>query len=237
MTEKWRDIEGCEDSYQVSDQGRVRSLTREITSSRNGKKFTKILKGRVLKQAVSFGYPYVNLRRDGKQWVIRTRRLVAQAFIGECPDGCEVNHKDGDKSNNHVENLEYTTHAENVRHASENGLHGALSKEQVQAIRYIILRNRKFPLELIASKFNTSIRVIKGVVYARTHVHVPNIDGTPVVPLSRSMCTDGILLLRDVGFEAREISMALDVEYSAPFQALNRSGIRFSNTQHTKEDE
>lgn len=67
---------------------------------------------------MSSGYPYVNLSRYGKQTPLRIHRLVAMAFLGApADDGMEVNHKDADRTNNHLANLEWVTHLENVRHS------------------------------------------------------------------------------------------------------------------------
>ena len=63
------------------------------------------------------GYPLVNLCR----YNFAVHRLVALTFIGPCPEGCEVNHKDCNKENNHVSNLEWVTHHENMTHAVKMG--------------------------------------------------------------------------------------------------------------------
>lgn len=68
------------------------------------------------------GYHRVYLSMNGKNLPARVHALVCEAFIGPRPAGYEINHKDGDKSNNHLENLEYCTSRENTRHAIENGL-------------------------------------------------------------------------------------------------------------------
>lgn len=221
MEEQWKDIAGYEGLYQVSNLGRVRSLDREDSGGRKRK-------GRVLRAGNVCGYPFVNLSKNGQQHVVRVHRLVAEAFLGPCPEGLSVNHKDCDKANNRADNLEYITHSENIRHAAENGLLGKLTREQVQAIRYIYQRNRRFPVDLVANKFGVSEAVIKSVVGARAYTWIPNIDGTPVIPLEGDLSVEGLLVMRAAGFEAREISLALDVEYSAPFRTLNRAGIHLS---------
>lgn len=68
------------------------------------------------------GYLYVILSKNNIRKIFKLHRLVATLFIPN-PNNCpEVNHKDGDKSNNCVENLEWTTHSENIKHACQNGL-------------------------------------------------------------------------------------------------------------------
>jgi hypothetical protein len=75
------------------------------------------------KSKTTRGYPQVRLRLSpGKHNTFLTHRLVAEAWLGRPVNGQEVNHIDGDKTNNHVSNLEWITNAENMRHAAENGL-------------------------------------------------------------------------------------------------------------------
>lgn len=116
--EVWRDIEGYEGMYQVSDQGRVKSLERKIPHYRGGE---RIQKERILKQiADRYGYQGVNLHTGGKQKTLKVHRLVCGAFH-ENPDGkpC-VNHIDENKSNNCASNLEWCTYAENNNHGTRN---------------------------------------------------------------------------------------------------------------------
>lgn len=92
INEEWRPVVGYEGSYEVSNTGKVYSL--------KSKKFLKCSPN-------SDGYPYTRLRKNGEDNSYFVHRLVMQAFVGECPDGCEVNHKDFCRTNNCVENLEY----------------------------------------------------------------------------------------------------------------------------------
>ena len=101
--EIWKDIEGYEGLYQVSNMGRVKSLNYR----RTGKE--EILEG--LKN--TWGYLYVQLSKDGKVKQCRINRLVAQAFLPN-PDNLPIiNHKDEDKCNNHMDNLEWCSHSYN----------------------------------------------------------------------------------------------------------------------------
>ena len=104
----WKTIEGYL-NYQVNSDGRVQSL-----------KFRKI---RILKPGrSSTGYFHVVLCRNGKSKICSVHRLVMKAFVGPCPDGMEVNHKNGIKSDNSFSNLEYITKSENHLHAYRTGL-------------------------------------------------------------------------------------------------------------------
>lgn len=110
MKERWKE---CNDgNYEVSDAGRVRR-------ARPGRGRTYV--GRIMKPTrLNFGHLAVSFWIDGCRKPHLVHRLVAEAFIGPCPDGLEVNHKDGDPANNCVSNLEYVTHAENIRHGYRN---------------------------------------------------------------------------------------------------------------------
>lgn len=113
--EEWRDVPGFEGLYQVSNTGKVRSYDRLVTE-RNGK--VRLHAGRLLRPSpVAGGYPGLSFFVAGQRMPTTVHRLVMAAFVGPCPSGQEVNHKDGDKTNNHLENLEYVTHTENQLHS------------------------------------------------------------------------------------------------------------------------
>ena len=111
MKEIWKDIVGYEGLYQVSNLGRVKSYKRMGT---NG----GILKKSFFKQ----GYEKTILAKNNKLKTFKTHRLVAIAFIPNQNNFPQVNHKDGNKLNNCVDNLEWTTAKENTIHAHKNNL-------------------------------------------------------------------------------------------------------------------
>lgn len=128
----WRSIQGYEESYEVSDDGQVRSLDRVIHCSDGT---TRNRKGKVLKPHQDpSGYLSVNLACCGKQVTRFIHVLVAEAFIPKPDYRVEVNHLDGDKTNNAVHNLEWMTHKENIQHAFKSGLHPIMSLEYLAEI-------------------------------------------------------------------------------------------------------
>ena len=112
--EEWRPVVGFEDSYEVSSYGRVRSLDREWEQkNRWGGTYTHRKKGVMLRPGIaSNDYPTVALGRGNTRTL---HSLVADAFIGPCPAGEEVRHKDDNRRNPMLDNLEYGTRGDNVQ--------------------------------------------------------------------------------------------------------------------------
>jgi hypothetical protein len=123
MTEEiWKDIEGYEQFYQISNQQRVKSLDRTVIC-KDGQ--IKPIKGRILKQRVDNrgkGYYIVTLCRRAIKVDFSIHRLVALAFIPNPDNLPEVNHIDGDTRNNDISNLEWCTHQQNCLHAYKANL-------------------------------------------------------------------------------------------------------------------
>lgn len=118
---EWRPVPGFEGVYEVCNIGAVRRVGKAARTGKGrggGARIGHILMPRV----VPGGYLAVQLWRDGKPHAFLLHVLVASAFIGPCPVGKEVNHRDGVKSNNSHENLEYLTRSENIKHAYQTGL-------------------------------------------------------------------------------------------------------------------
>lgn len=116
--EVWKDITDYEGLYQISNYGRVKSL------GNNKERKEKILKG-----GISNGYCIVLLAINNIRKIYRVHRLVAIAFIENKENKLEVNHKDTNKLNNKIDNLEWKTSSENKRHAFENGLYDNVIKK------------------------------------------------------------------------------------------------------------
>jgi hypothetical protein len=118
MEETWKDIEGFEGLYQVSNLGRVRSLDHMSVRNLNGKIYDCMVRGKVLSPSKdSSGYLHVRLWRNGNKTTL-VHRLVAKAFIPN-PDNLEtVNHKDENITNNRADNLEYMSVTDNIRYGT-----------------------------------------------------------------------------------------------------------------------
>lgn len=123
------DVKGYEGLYEVSNLGNVKSVERK---SWNG--FTLIRQPEIILKTGNNGkgYLFVNLSKDNKVKQFYVHRLVAIAFIKNEEDKPQVNHIDGNKANNNVENLEWLTCSENNKHAFETNLRKAPLHEKKQ---------------------------------------------------------------------------------------------------------
>ena len=124
--EEWRDIPGYEGMYQVSNLGQVRSIGRTVTRS-DGQ--VHRYKGNILRTPLNQrGYQVVNLCIHGKCQIRTVHSLIAETFIGTRPEGMEVCHSDGNKTNNRVDNLRYGTSSENKLDNVRHGTHTNAAK-------------------------------------------------------------------------------------------------------------
>lgn len=174
--EIWCDIEGYVGFYQVSNMGRIRSLDKTITRN-DGKLYFR--KGRILQPFYGKTSKYLqvqlSIRNKVKKYLIH--RLVASHFIENRNETLEVNHIDGNIYNNHVSNLEYITHLDNIHHAintgltQQNGEHSVLAKlsnKQANCIRCLCF-NFKIKQKVIARLFNVSKQTINSIVNFKTY--------------------------------------------------------------------
>lgn len=133
--EEWRAIEGTDGRYEVSNTGKVRS--------RDYKGTGKIKELKVCKDHK--GYQRVRLCRNHKKWTIKVHREVAKAFIPNLENKDQVNHKDGNRENNNVDNLEWVTNEENMIHAMKGerwkNVLEASTKTNTSRMRAVIATN------------------------------------------------------------------------------------------------
>lgn len=115
--EIWKPVVGLEGKYEVSDEGNVRSVDRFITGIDGVRQHRK---GKML--SVHYNHKGYNRVQLGKQGSIVVHQIVAKAFIPNPNNKPQVNHIDGNKENNSVDNLEWVTLQENMEHAKKHGL-------------------------------------------------------------------------------------------------------------------
>lgn len=170
---RWLDIPGWETRYEINEYGDVRSKDM-VVGAKGGK--TAVRKGRVLAPVrKNNGYLAVTLTDGVNRPQIGVHRLVARAFLGECPIGLHVLHGDGNKTNNHYLNLRYGTPAENVE---DTRLHGrrkygaqvANAKLDDDAVRHIRSSNRNGVA--LAAMYGVTAAHISAVRRGRAWQHV-----------------------------------------------------------------
>lgn len=170
--EIWKPVVGYGGNYEVSSHGRVKAKARTVRY-KDGRSFEK--KEHVFAPKPKQGYPSIDL--PGGKVCIHT--LVATAFIGRKPDEARtVNHKDGDKTNNHCDNLEWASYAANNRHArltKLNRQHGEkcnlteFGDDVVDAIR-LIWPTRRFTQAEIARLFCMSVGHVHEIVNGKSRI-------------------------------------------------------------------
>lgn len=163
---EWRDIEGYEGLYQVSDSGLVRRV-RPLRGVPN----TLIVPGKNTK-----GYIHVTLSKNDKKTTYDIHRLVAKAFLGEPTDANpHVNHKDGDKTNNRLSNLEWTDYYKNMEHADKvlgafpfrGEAHPMAKINQADADKIRELAKNGIPTRDIAKRYSLGASYVSGIISGR----------------------------------------------------------------------
>jgi len=117
--ELWKDIPEYEGLYQVSNLGRVKALERYVKNHSKMQKLNEKIKKNSIKKN---GYASTILWKENKYCNVLIHRLVAEMFIPNPNNLPQVNHKDGNKQNNNVENLEWCSSEYNINHAFDNSL-------------------------------------------------------------------------------------------------------------------
>ena len=167
-SEIWLPVPGHEKRYEVSSLGRVRSLDTMVPHKLNGRTFYHKKTGKILKQYCHRGYMYVNFGYGAKNRHL-VHRVVCGAFWGD-GDGLEVNHKDFNRSNNKVQNLEWVSRRENLRHNLYSGRHNKakLTKAQADQLRTDVATRKshipKIKVKDIAKKYGISYAALKAII-------------------------------------------------------------------------
>jgi hypothetical protein len=170
--ERWKDIPGFEQYYQVSNFGRVKSLDRVDSLGRHRK-------GQILSDCNNgTGYRVVNLKVNGSQNMRTVHFLVMLAFRDPREIGLEICHNDGDKSNNRLSNLRYDTrksnHADKHKHGTalcgDTHYWAVLSEDDVHQIKNLLNRGDK--QREIARKFKVHFATISAISCGKSWAHV-----------------------------------------------------------------
>lgn len=166
LVEVWKDIEGYEGSYQVSSFGRVKSLAR-TRISKGG--CIAPMKERIMALKIGRnGYVSIGFHSQGKRF-FTVHRLVAAAFIPNPENKPTVNHIDGNKKNNNVSNLEWSTHSEQSLHAHANNLapltgSPKFSKVYKQEVYDYKLNNPEVSIVKISELFGMSTTTVGKII-------------------------------------------------------------------------
>lgn len=173
---EWRPVVGFNSDYAVSNDGRIMRL-------RDGK-HGPYKAGQELKQHSSAaGYKYISVSKNDTYKKPYVHRLVTMAFIGPCPKGYEVNHKNGIKDDNRLENLEYVTRSENLKHAyrelkvnrasGEDAARSKLTEIQVKMIRDLYAAGSYTMVEL-AEAFNITQPNVSYIIAGKSWNNILN---------------------------------------------------------------
>ena len=176
MMEVWKDIAGTNGSYEISNTGLVRSKERIIAWRNRERKIASCI---LAQQTTKGGYKRITIKRNNDKKSYMVHRLVAEAYVeNNNPDvKDQVNHIDGNKSNNNDSNLEWVSCVENVHHAWDTGLvrrptgcknhKSTLSQDQVHDIRTAYRNGVSGPA--LAKRYNMSSRNIYYILHKETY--------------------------------------------------------------------
>ena len=170
--EIWKDVEEFENLYEISNFGRLRNKPRMVNSLIWNRGFRVTTSKIKPTQDNGKGYKQYYVQINKKRYIQYAHRLVAKYFISNPDEKTEVNHIDGNKANNHVSNLEWSTLQENREHASRNNLirkgessyQAKLSENNVLAIRRLFRINPKLNKCQIAKKLNVRDATIHKII-------------------------------------------------------------------------
>lgn len=159
--ETWRPVPNFEGLYEVSDQGRVRSVPHMTIRGIRG--------GRIRKQRTdAYGYQILDLFRGDRGTTCKVHRLVLSAFVGPCPEGMEACHfPDRSKSNNALSNLRWDTRSANNIDSVKHGTHGRLKFSRDDIARIFSLRESGLTHRAIAAEIGCSKPHVEKVLYGK----------------------------------------------------------------------
>src|SRR5574344_917934 len=160
MQEEWRDVVGYEGYYQVSNLGRVKSIERKICLETRNVRCSKTISSRILKQAeYRNGYLKVVLSKNGIHENKLVHRLVMESFKKDRNLSYQVNHKDENKKNNNIDNLEWCTNSYNINYGNRNKITGEKNSKKI-----LQFKNGEF-IDRKSTRLNSSHQIISYAVF------------------------------------------------------------------------
>ena len=176
--EEWKPIIGFENYYEISNYGRIKSKSRVLLTPTGVPYYTKsrILKPKIDKK----GYHRIELnsKKDDLRGTFKIHRLVGQHFIENKENKPQINHIDGNKANNHQDNLEWCNNSENRLHAIKNGLIKSHEGRSDSKLTYEIAckiraeyvpRSKTHSIRKIAQRYNVSPTTIRQILDGKTY--------------------------------------------------------------------
>lgn len=172
--EIWADVPGYGNKYKISSYGKIVSKERTVICRIRNKKYVRNIKEKTLKQFNnSAGYMQTNIvEESGIEKKVYIHRLVAISFLPNPNNLTDVNHKNGDKSNNSVENLEWVSHRENIVHSIDKLGHKPTGRHSRRILE--ITTNTIFSSVKEAAK---TYSVAASYIYSQINGRVDNIKG------------------------------------------------------------
>jgi hypothetical protein len=169
---KWK-VPSSAPSLLVSETGRV---VRMASSRRKGAGWQTYPEKELLPNRVGAGYLAVGYKLANKLHREYVHRLVAEVFLPSEPCKNEINHIDGDKTNNSVSNLEWVTHAQNHQHAARCGLSAKATLTPTQVIEIKQLLDKRIAIKAIADMYGVTYSAVSHIKHGRSWTHVLNND-------------------------------------------------------------
>jgi HNH endonuclease/NUMOD4 motif len=175
--EIWKPVPDFDGYYEVSNNGRVRSVDRVVSRQYPGGKTCQVKrKGSLRKLEYRDGYASVRLQADKRIFKPYVHRIVCEAFNGPCPEGKSiVAHNDGDSTNNRPENLRWATEAENQRDREVHGTHNRGERSHLAKLTWNDaeeIRRSALSSKHIASEFGVTAANIRQIRRLETWVPV-----------------------------------------------------------------
>ena len=209
MEEHWKDIQGYEGLYSVSDTGLVKTH----------------IYNKILKPVIQLGYESVVLYRNKKSKAFKVHRLVAMAFLDNPNNYEQVNHIDGNKRNNNVSNLEWCTAKQNTHHAINNGLF--FSSSHISKHQPIIIKKDKdgnvVEIYKTVTEAATKNHVSRMTIYRR--LHSPNKNSDYTYESDRSAKYEHLPKKAKPSIIQKTLDGIIVAKYTSMLEAANANGV------------